>query len=131
MRKEIEIEIEAGRDAGKVFKIEEMPAVQMDRWITRVMSAMGKKGSSLSAIVGMTIETLLNEILKLDPKENEPLLDELLACSSFKNDGTLVKMSGSMVNSVIEDWETIFKLRVEALKVNLGFLEEGGELTSK
>lgn len=131
MRKEIEIEIEAGRDAGKVFKIEEMPAVQTDRWVTRALSALGRSGSGLSAISGMTMESLLQTFLKLDQKDIEPLLDELLACCSFKKDGSLVKMSGSMVNSVIEDWTTIFKLRIEALKLNLGFLEEGGELTSK
>lgn len=131
MRKEIEIKIEAGRDAGKVFKVEEMPAVQMDRWITRALCMLGRSGSGLSMIGGMTMEDLLSAFSKLDFKDSEPLLDELLACCSFKKDGTLVKMTGSMVDSVVEDWTTIFKLRIEALKLNLGFLEEGGDLTSK
>jgi len=131
MRKEIEIKIEAGRDAGKVFKIEEMPAVQMDRWVTRALCMLGRSGSGLSAIGGSTMEELLQAFSKLDFKDSEPLLNELLACCSFKKDGTLVKMEGSMVDSVIEDWTTIFKLRIEALKLNLGFLEEGGDLTSK
>ena len=131
MRKEVEIKIEAGRDAGKVFKVEEMPAVQMDRWVTRALCMLGRSGSGLSAIGGSTMEELLQAFSKLDFKDSEPLLEELLACCSFKKDGTLVKMSGSMVDSVIEDWTTIFKLRIEALKLNLGFLEEGGDLTSK
>lgn len=131
MRKEVEIKIEAGRDAGKVFKVEEMPAVQMDRWITRALCMLGRSGSGLSMIGGMTMEDLLSAFSKLDFKDSEPLLDELLACCSFKKDGTLVKMTGSMVDSVVEDWTTIFKLRIEALKLNLGFLEEGGDLTSK
>ena len=131
MRKEVEIKIEAGRDAGKVFKVEEMPAVQMDRWITRALCMLGRSGSGLSMIGGMTMEGLLSAVSKLDFKDSEPLLDELLACCSFKKDGTLVKMTGSMVDSVVEDWTTIFKLRIEALKLNLGFLEEGGDLTSK
>jgi hypothetical protein len=131
MRKEIEIKIEAGRDAGKVFKIEEMPAVQMDRWVTRALCMLGRSGSGLSAIGGSTMEELLQAFSKLDFKDSEPLLNELLACCSFKKDGTLVKMEGSMVDSVIEDWTTIFKLRIEALKLNLGFLEEGGDLKSK
>ena len=131
MRKEIEIKIEAGRDAGKVFKIEEMPAVQMDRWVTRALCMLGRSGSGISAIGGSTMEELLQAFSKLDFKDSEPLLNELLACCSFKKDGTLVKMEGSMVDSVIEDWTTIFKLRIEALKLNLGFLEEGGDLTSK
>ncbi|MBO7712483.1 MAG: hypothetical protein J6S85_02870 [Methanobrevibacter sp.] len=131
MRKEVEIKIEAGRDAGKVFKVEEMPAVQMDRWITRALCMLGRSGSGLSMIGGMTMEDLLSAFSKLDFKDSEPLLDELLSCCSFKKDGTLVKMTGSMVDSVVEDWTTIFKLRIEALKLNLGFLEEGGDLTSK
>lgn len=131
MRKEIEIKIEAGRDAGKVFKVEEMPAVQMDRWVTRSLCALGRSGSGLSAINGMTMEALLKAFSQLDIKDSEPLLDELLACCSFKKDGVLVKMTGEMINSVIEDWTTIFKLRIEALKLNLGFLEEGGDLTSE
>ena len=131
MRKQIEIKIEAGRDAGKVFLIEEMPAVQMDRWVTRALCMLGRSGSGISAISGMTMEALLQAFSKLDFKDSEPLLDELLACCSFKKDGSLVKMGGSMTDSVIEDWTTIFKLRIEALKLNLGFLEEGGDLTSK
>lgn len=131
MRKEIEIKIEAGRDAGKVFKVEEMPAVQMDRWITRALCLLNRSSESgISSIGGQTMEDLLKAFSKLDFKESEPLLDELLACCSFKKDGTLVKMTGSMIDSVIEDWTTIFKLRIEALKLNLGFLEEGGDLTS-
>lgn len=131
MRKEIEIKIEEGRDAGKVFKVEEMPAVQMDRWVTRALCMLGRSGSGLSAISGMTMESLLQAFSKLDFKDSEPLLDELLACCSFKKDGSLVRMGGSMTDSVIEDWTTIFKLRIEALKLNLGFLEQGGDLTSK
>lgn len=131
MRKEIEIKIEDGRDAGKVFKIEEMPAVQMDKWVTRALCMLGRSGSGLSAINGMTLESLLQAFSKLDFKDSEPLLEELLGCCSYKKDGDIsVKMTGSFVNSVIEDWTTIFKLRIEALKLNLGFLEEGGELTS-
>ena len=131
MRKQVEIKIDAGRDAGKVFKVEEMPAVQMDRWVTRALCMLGRSGSGLSAIGGMTMEDLLAAFSKLDLKDSEPLLDELLGCCSFMKDGVLVKMTGSMVDSVIEEWTTIFKLRIEALKLNLGFLEEGGDLTSK
>lgn len=131
MRKQVEIKIDAGRDAGKVFKVEEMPAVQMDRWVTRALCMLGRSGSGLSAIGGMTMEDLLAAFSKLDLKDSEPLLDELLGCCSFMKDGVLVKMTGAMVDSVIEEWTTIFKLRIEALKLNLGFLEEGGDLTSK
>ena len=131
MRKEIEIKIEVGRDAGKVFKIEEMPALQMDRWVIRALSAMGKSGSGISALGGMTVFGLFQNLLKSNNEDVEPLLAELLACCSFNKDGTTVKMTGAMIDSVIEEWTTISKLRIEALKLNLGFLAEGGESMSK
>ena len=89
MRKQVEIKIDAGRDAGKVFKVEEMPAVQMDRWVTRALCMLGRSGSGLSAIGGMTMEDLLAAFSKLDLKDSEPLLDELLGCCSFMKDGVL------------------------------------------
>ena len=47
-RKEIEITIEEGRDAGKTFKITEMPAVPADRWVTRALCLLGKSKTDLS-----------------------------------------------------------------------------------
>jgi len=134
MRKEKEIKIEeaGSRDAGKVFKIEEMPAVPMERWVTRALSALGRCSSGLSIGSGTTVQDLIKAFLKLDPKESEPLLDEMLACCSFKKDGTLVKLSSaSIIDSIIEDWTTISLLRIEAIKLNLGFLEDGGDLKSE
>ena len=131
MRKEIEITIDSGRDAGKVFKITEMGAVQMDRWITRALRLIGKNGGSISMLASMDITELLMSIINGEEKDSEELLEELLACASFKKDGVFVAMKGSLVESVVEDWLTIFRLRNEALKLNTGFLEQGGESESK
>lgn len=131
MRKEIEITIDSGRDAGKVFKITEMGAVQMDRWITRALRLIGKNGGSISMLASMDITELLMSIINGEEKDSEELLEELLACASFKKDGVFVAMKGSLIESVVEDWLTIFRLRNEALKLNTGFLEQGGESESK
>ena len=130
-RKEIEITIEEGRDAGKKFKITEMPAVQADRWITRALCLLGKSKTDLSAFGVMDMGALLNTFSAIEFSETEPLLNELLACASFEKDGASVPMKGDIINSVIEDWETIFRLKVEALKIILGFLDQGGESESK
>lgn len=130
MRKEIEITIEQGRDAGKVFKIVAMPAVQTARWVTKAMRLIGKDGGDILTIAQMSVYELLMSVIKGEEDAAESLLDELLECASFKQDGVYVAMKGSMADSVIEDWLTVFRLRSEALKLNVGFLEQGGESTS-
>jgi len=131
MRKEIEITIEQGRDAGKTFKIVEMGAVQMDKWVTKALRLIGKNGGNIATLASMDIPELLMSIVAGDEKDSEELLSELLSCASFKKDGVDVAMKGSLIESVVEDWLTLFRLRNEALKLNTGFLEQGGESESK
>lgn len=130
-RKEIEIKIEDGRDAGKTFKITEMPAVQMDKWVTRALLLLGKSGKGIGALTNMSVEEILESLSDCNYESTEKLLEELLACCSFLKDGVRVPMKGDMIDSVIEEWTTIFRLRIESLKVNLGFLEQDVESTSK
>lgn len=130
-RKEIELKIEDGRDAGKVFKITELPAVQMDKWTTRALLLLGKSGMNIGALSRMTVPDILAALSKADYDETEKLLEVMLESCSFEKDGVSVSMKGAMVDSVIEEWTTIFKLRVEAIKLNLGFLEPDAESASK
>ena len=131
MRKEVEVKIEDGRDAGKVFKITEMPATQAERWATRALGILGKSGMSISVLGTMEFGEILQEVLRADSKDIEPMMDELLACASYENNGTMVKMQGNMIDSVIEEVTTIMKLKMEALKLILGFLGVGGESKSE
>lgn len=131
MRKEKELTISEGRDAGKTFKITEMSAVQMDRWATKALCLVGKSGNSVIELFNkMNTGGMLEVLGSLGYDEVEPLMEELLGCCAFEKDGAFVQMKGTMVDSVIEDWTTIFRLKKEALDLNLGFLEEGGESTS-
>lgn len=130
-RKEIEIKIEEGRDAGKTFKITEMPAVQMDKWVTKAVGILGKNGASVVDIASLSFTTLVVSLMKSDTEEASQLFDELLACASFIKDGVAVSMKGTMIDSVIEEWSTLMRLKNESLKLNLGFLEQGGESTSE
>ena len=126
MRKEIEVKIEEGRDAGKTFKITEMPAFQTDRWATRALMLLGKstKGG-IMALGSMEMADIVNAFSELDYEKTEPLLQELLDCCAFVKDGTSVPLKKDMVDSIVEDWTTLFKLRMEALQLHIGFLEQG------
>lgn len=130
-RKEVEIKIEDGRDAGKVFKITEMPAIQIDKWATKALLLLGKAGMNISVLNSMNVEDIITALSKADYDETEKLLSEMLACCSFQKDGVSVIMKESMVDSVIEEWTTVFRLRIEAIKLNLGFLEQDVESTSE
>jgi len=130
-RKEVEIKIEDGRDAGKVFKITELPAVQMEKWATRALLLLGKSGMGIGVFTKMKFEDILESLSKADYNETEKLLDTMLECCSFEKDGVSVVMKGTMTDSVIEEWTTIFRLRIEAIKLNLGFLELDAESASK
>lgn len=126
MRKEKEIKIETGRDAGKVFKITEMPAFQMDRWATRALLVLGKsqKGGILT-IGSMSMEDLLSSLSGVNYEDAEPLLQELLECCSFVKNGQSIVLKKDLVDGIVEDWTTLFKLRLEALTLCAGFLEQG------
>lgn len=129
-RKEIEIKIEEGRDAGKTFKITEMPVVQADKWVTRLLCLLGKSNKEITDLAFTNGADFLKALSKAEDKDLEPLLDELLECASFMKDGVAVPMKGNMVNSVVDDWRTLMRLKYETMVLILGFLDEGGESTS-
>lgn len=131
MRKEVEITIEEGRDKGKTFKITEMSATQADRWTLKVLCLFGKGGIVLEELAKMDFNTIIKTMGDVGYDIAEPLLDELLECASFKKDGVYVPMKGSMIESVVEDFRTLYRLRLEALQLVLGFLEQGDESKSK
>lgn len=131
MLKEIEFTMDAGKDAGKTFKITELPAVQMDRWMTRLLGCFAKQDLTIYDIVNMTFSQLANSIYKIESEEEkEALFDELLASCSLKKEGIFIPMKGDNINSFVDSWQTLFRLREEALKLNLGFFEDGEESTS-
>lgn len=132
MRKEKEITIEKGRDAGKKFKIVEMSATMTDRWATRALLVLGKsiKGG-ITALSTLSMEDILAGLSNASFEDCEPLLQELLECSYFLKDGTSVQLKKDFVDGIIEDISTLWTLRVEALHLHLDFLEQGDGLGSK
>ncbi len=140
-RKTVDIQID---DRGNKldFVIEEMPATQLERWITRaVICVSGSANTDISSVGGLSqagdmlagrgLGVLTAMLNTLDYDKVAPLLDEMLACCYRKVDGGVrMRCTPALLDGFVEDVSTIFKLRMEAIKLNLGFLAaEDGPLS--
>ena len=130
-RKEIIVTIaDRGRDL--TFKIREMPATRLERWLLRSLlllvgsAAAAPNGIDVEKGIAWLSENALTALGNLDYEEAAPLLDELLACCSRVDAGIEQQMTPDVADGIIEDVRTLFRLREEALKVNLGFFGDGG-----
>ena len=122
MRKTIIVEIDAeGRDHGKKFEIEEMPAFQSSNWATRaalLIFGSGGKADGMASLLGQGGFNILDSLGGADPVKVQGLIDELLSCVSFvATDGAKHKL----LETVIEEPTTIFKLAQQAFKLHVNF----------
>ncbi len=132
MRKEIEISIE-DREKELIFLIKEMPAAKLEKWLIRLFLALCKEKESKEKEVleALYAGNFLEAFQNVDFDTIEELLDELLTCVQRRVDKGLMQLSPQTIDNHIEDVRTIFKLRMEVLKLNLAFLlkEGNGEKT--
>jgi hypothetical protein len=133
-RKEIVIDIQ-DREQLLTFKIREMSATRLEDWISRALLLLG--GSAAGRANGTDVYTagsfLLNKGLTalagLDYEKARPLLDELLGCCSRMVERVEERCTRDSADAYILDVKTLFRLRMEAARLNLGFLPpEGGKL---
>lgn len=127
-----------GRDAGKHFLIEEVSALQAEKWFWRLVIAL--KGTSAQipeniATYGMAATAILtaraiNAFFASDVDWNklEPLMDELLACVKIiRNPKANDRATGQPLATEmkgqddIEEVKTIVWLRGEVLRVHSNF----------
>ena len=125
--------------AGDVtFVISKMPLIQGDRWANRVALALCRGGVDVSGFLGgstdlsdikgmIDIVGITNTALKalggIDDDEAQSLLDELLNYIKVKlSDGSTRSV---VIESDVKDIQTLWKLRIEAIKINLDFLMAG------
>lgn len=125
--------------AGDVtFVISKMPLIQGDRWANRVALALCRGGVDVSGFLGgstdlsdikgmIDIVGITNTALKalggIDDAEAQSLLDELLNYIKVKlSDGSTRSI---VIESDVQDIQTLWKLRIEAIKINLDFLMAG------
>ncbi len=141
-----EVAITEGSDAGKTFIVSQMSLLAGDSWANRAALAVMRSGVDVSALKGMTVQdgkfvgmldiaNVISVILKalggVDERTAQSLLDELLGVIKVKlPDGTtraivLPKEDDAGRIGDITCIKTLWKLRVEAIKVNLDFLMAG------
>ena len=132
------IAIDKGRDAGKTFKVKEMPVTKLEKWAARALLAVF--GSEMPAdIRTLSAAALLSAGLRglsgLRWEQAEPLYDELLGQiyrvpNPHKPDDA-IRLTPQNLDAHVEDVDTIYRLRWEAIAVCLDFLHGGEGLTSR
>ena len=140
MRKETVITL---NDRGNelTFKIKEMSAMQLQKWMLKAGILLARSGvlskfEQEQINEGNITGTVLNVIstrgislfreIRIDIDELQALLDELLCCC-YRVDGAVnIQLSPDIIDGMIEDVTTLFKLEAEAIKINFGFFDKGG-----
>ena len=123
------------QDRGKslTFRITEMSATQLEDWTMRACLVLAGAGSDIPAGGGVEAigrylaEHGLAAIGSVDYAKAKPLLDEMLSCCSRVVDKMEERVTPETADAYIEDMSTLFKLRMEALRLNFSFFKAGGQ----
>lgn len=134
-----DVALTEGPDAGKTFVIEKMTLIKGDRWANRVALALCKSGVDISGfttrgkdgktefkgLLDMTgvINTALKALGGVDDNVAQSLLDELMQNVKVRLANGSVRPL--IIETDITDIGTLWKLRIESIKVNLDFLTAG------
>lgn len=130
-----------------VFKIKQMSAIKQERWINRVL-ILAAGANVLSGVLSglklnklqnglknLTIDKMVSILGGIDYDKVEPLYNELLECCYHVPDkGNLnftTQLNADNADSIIGDVKTLYKLRMEALKINFGFFSNGVQSPSQ
>lgn len=124
-RKEITIGIVDGQTE-KQFRIRQMPVTKLEAWIAQALLLAGNVELGASVFTGGS-ENLpaagMKALASLSYEKAKPLYDELLGCCAIIVAGTFHELSLDNADVHIEDVKTLFKLRMEAAKLNLDFFD--------
>ncbi len=133
-RKTATIVIEAdGRDKGKTFFLTELSAMQAERWATRALLAMARSGldipediayAGLAAIAALGVKALGG----IPYAEAEPLLAEMFACIQIVPDPSVPQVKRNVIESDIEEVETLAKLRLDVMRLHVDFSKAAARL---
>lgn len=136
MRKEKEIVIgpDGGRDAGKVFVITEMPAMQGEKWAARALIAATRAGINIpenilgSGFAGVAILGI-QALPTINFYDVEPLMDEMFKCIKIRPNPAASFARPLIENGTGDDIEEIgtrILLRKEVLALHMDFSEAAG-----
>lgn len=109
------------RDAGKTFRLTEMPAYQAHMWAVRL--ALG--GGSHLDVNGFSVEALsaagIRAVFSMPEAQAKPLLDEAMACVQYVGSAGAVTAILPGEGSQIEDPHTYFQLYMKLFELHTGF----------
>lgn len=147
MRKEVTIQIEDG-ERELTFAVRQMPALKLERWINRAVILLARAGGAEIKDMDLTTDGLRNvwrmvgkdddaggiaeKVIRtiggLDYEAAEPLYNELLECCALIPDpakpGRRMPMTAATIEGNIENPITLYRLRLEAVKVNFSFFQK-------
>ncbi|RUT26846.1 hypothetical protein C0V97_03975 [Asaia sp. W19] len=124
-----------GEDAGKVFVITRMPAMQADRWARHLVKALTRAGMALppdameiglSGLGGMA-QAMFGQ---LEDEAADKALDALMATVKIQRDPNNPASRGQIIDADLEDPETLPRLQAEAFRMHLGFFKAAAYLIS-
>lgn len=127
-RNELIYTVEAeGRDKGKKFIINELPASAGEWWAIRMLMALSRGGQPLDfdpqtagfyelAMIG------LRGLPFASPAELHPLLAEMMDTITVRPDPGKPEITRALVETDIEEIQTRFDLRQAWLQLHMGFL---------
>ena len=127
MRKTATIVIDApGRDHGKVFLLQEMPAMKAEKWAIRAFLALARNGveipddlasAGLAGIAAMGIKAFGG----MTYADVEPLVDEMFTCVSIIPDATRPQVVRALITDDIDEIATLLHLRKEVFALHVDF----------
>lgn len=134
-----DVTIKDGTDAGKTFIVKQMPLLRGDRWANRVALALCKSGVDISGLTTtddkgqpvfrglLDMVGVVNVALKalggVDDEVAQSLLDEVIQDVRLRLDNGTERPL--VIETDITSIATLWKLRIESIKVNLDFLAAG------
>lgn len=120
------------RDAGKVIRITEMPALQAERWAIRAFIALKGTAGSIPhnyADLGMVGVAILGLnaffAADVDYEKLAPLLDEMMTCAKMVRDPSHPEAATAILPSDLLDYQTITWLRGEIIGLHTNFSLNG------
>ncbi len=142
MRKEITVTL---NDRGNelTFRIREMPATKVERWIIKLAGALSATGvfsadvadgvDAQKAIADFLLKGGLSKLGAVTKDYDEviqPLIDELYTCVEQKVGNAYFALTPDVIDAKIEDVRTLFNLQKEIVKLHLDFFVPGAASSS-
>ncbi|HWH86160.1 MAG TPA: hypothetical protein VNV36_05210 [Pseudomonas sp.] len=126
-RKVITISVNDGGEE-KSFRLTQMPATKLEAWIARALLLVGHTDIDPAAFAGgeeAAAAAGIKALSGVSYEQAKPLYDELLGCCEVMIGDHFEALSISNADVHIEDVKTLFKLRMEAAKLNFSFFDFG------